>query len=130
MDIRVVRIKPGMGIAASMSLVTQLNCGHSCCSVDSLHFVRETRSAAELKKFVSKLRVYTISDQDNSGPWIREQFPDLFYVASPGFHPGGAYHHATWSGISGDYFHARAQVRISVWSRTSGSTRTSAKKVR
>lgn len=73
----------------------------------SLWKVRETRSAEELKTFVSKLRVYTISDQDNSGPWIREQFPDLFYVASPGFHPGGAYHHATWSGISGDYFHAR-----------------------
>lgn len=69
--------------------------------------VRKTRSAEELKKFVAKLRVYTISDQDDSGPWLREQFPNLFYVASPGFHPGGAYHHATWSGISGDYFHGR-----------------------
>ena len=69
--------------------------------------VRQTRSPAELKAFVSKLRVYTISDQDDSGPWLREQFPNLFYVASPGFHPGGAYHHATWSGISGDYFHGR-----------------------
>lgn len=69
--------------------------------------VREKRSAEELEKFVAKLRVYTISDQDDSGPWLREQFPGLFYVASPGFHPGGAYHHATWSGISGDYFHGR-----------------------
>lgn len=73
----------------------------------SLWKVRHTRSEDELRKFVAKLRVYTISDQDDSGPWIREQFPDLFYVASPGFHPGGAYHHATWSGISGDHFHAR-----------------------
>ncbi|MEP0344419.1 DUF1593 domain-containing protein, partial [Rhodopirellula bahusiensis] len=63
--------------------------------------------ADELKAFIQKIRVYTISDQDDSGPWIREQFPDLFYVASPGFYPGGAYQHATWSGISGDYFHAR-----------------------
>lgn len=69
--------------------------------------VRNTRSAEEVKKFVSKLRVYTISDQDDSGPWIRKEFPDLFYIASPGFNAGGAYHHATWSGISGDYFHAR-----------------------
>ena len=69
--------------------------------------VRETRSENELKNFVAKLRVYTISDQDDTGPWLREQFPDLFYVASPGFHPGGAYHQATWSGISGDYFHGR-----------------------
>lgn len=69
--------------------------------------VRRTRSEKELEKFVSKLRVYTISDQDDSGPWIRKEFPDLFYIVSPGFHDGGAYHHATWSGISGDYFHAR-----------------------
>ncbi len=69
--------------------------------------VRKTRSADQVKKFVAKLRVYTISDQDDSGPWIRKEFPDLFYIVSPGFNAGGAYHHATWSGISGDYFHAR-----------------------
>lgn len=69
--------------------------------------VRATRSEVELDKFVSRLRVYTISDQDDSAPWIRKTFPDLFYIASPGFHAGGAYHFATWSGISGDYFHGR-----------------------
>ena len=60
--------------------------------------VRETRSAEEVEAFVSRLRVYTISDQDDSGPWIRKNFPNLFYVASPGYHAGGAYHYATWSG--------------------------------
>ena len=69
--------------------------------------VRATRSADELKKFVAKLRVYTISDQDDSGPWLRSEFPDLFYIASPGFQAGTAYHRATWSGISGEYFHGR-----------------------
>ncbi len=69
--------------------------------------VRETRSKKELQKFVSKLRVYTISDQDDSGPWLRKEFPELHYIVSPGFSAGGAYHYATWSGISGDYFHAR-----------------------
>jgi hypothetical protein len=69
--------------------------------------VRKTRSAEEVKKFVSRLRVYTISDQDDSGPWIRKEFPDLFYIVSPGFSAGGAYHYATWSGISGDNFHGR-----------------------
>lgn len=69
--------------------------------------VRQTRSEKQVQNFVSKLRVYTISDQDNSGPWIRKEFPNLFYIVSPGFNQGGAYHHATWSGISGDYFHAR-----------------------
>ncbi len=69
--------------------------------------VRETRTPAELARFVAKLRVYAISDQDDSGPWIRRNFPGLFYIASPGMHDGGAYHHATWSGISGDRFHGR-----------------------
>ncbi len=69
--------------------------------------VRETRTPEETRRFVAKLRVYAISDQDDSGPWIRENFPELFYVASPGMHAGGAYHAATWSGISGDNFHGR-----------------------
>ena len=69
--------------------------------------VQSTRTPEALAKFVAKLRVYTISDQDNSGPWIRKTFPELFYIASPGIHAGGAYHFATWSGISGDNFHAR-----------------------
>ncbi|TDV97092.1 uncharacterized protein DUF1593 [Halanaerobium saccharolyticum] len=69
--------------------------------------VQETRSAKELKEFVSCLRVYTISDQDDSALWIRKEFPELFYIVSPGFHDGGAYHYATWSGISGDKFHGR-----------------------
>ena len=77
------------------------------CLAQALRKVRDTRSTEEMNKFVSKLRVYTISDQDDSGPWIRKTFPDLFYIASPGFHRYDGYHHATWSGISGDHFHAR-----------------------
>ncbi len=77
------------------------------CLAQALWKVRETRSSEDLEKFVSKVRVYTISDQDDSGPWMRKTFPELFYIASPGFHRYGGYHHATWSGISGDYFHAR-----------------------
>ncbi|HTF95012.1 MAG TPA: nucleoside hydrolase-like domain-containing protein [Cellvibrio sp.] len=69
--------------------------------------VRETRSAAELAKFVAKLRVYAISDQDNSGPWIRKEFPQLFYIVTPGVNAGGGFHHATWIGIGGDKFHGR-----------------------
>jgi hypothetical protein len=69
--------------------------------------VRATRSPAALDKFVARLRVYTISDQDDSGPWIRQNFPALFYIATPGSNAGGGYHHATWSGISGDNFHGR-----------------------
>ncbi|MFC5283579.1 DUF1593 domain-containing protein [Pedobacter alpinus] len=77
------------------------------CLAQALWRVKKTRSAEQLKQFVSKLRVYTISDQDDSGPWIRNTFPDLFYIASPGFHNLGGYHHSTWTGISGDHFHGR-----------------------
>jgi hypothetical protein len=69
--------------------------------------VKKARSKEELARFVAKIRVYAISDQDDSGPWIRKEFPELFYVVSPGFNNGGAYHYATWSGISGDNFHGR-----------------------
>lgn len=69
--------------------------------------LRATRAPDAVARAVARLRVYAISDQDDSGPWLRKEFPALFYVVSPGFSAGGAYHHATWSGISGDYFHAR-----------------------
>ncbi len=69
--------------------------------------VRSTRSPQELAKFVAKLRVYAISDQDNSGPWIRKEFPALFYIVTPGANAGGSFHHGTWIGIGGDKFHGR-----------------------
>lgn len=47
------------------------------------------------QKLYSKLRVYTISDQDDSGPWIRKTFPTIFYIVSPGYN----YDLATWKGI-------------------------------
>lgn len=62
----------------------------------ALYTIRETKSKAEAKALVAKLRVYTISDQDDSGIWIRNNFPDLFYVVSP----GDEYSQATWTGIN------------------------------
>ena len=69
--------------------------------------VKSTRTKEELAHFVSKLRVYAISDQDDSGPWIRKEFPGLFYIVTPGINAGGGFHHATWIGIGGDKFHGR-----------------------
>jgi hypothetical protein len=68
----------------------------------ALSDVRASRSPEELKKFVAKLRVYTISDQDDAGAWIRREFPDLFYIVSPSNPDGAEYYRATWTGISGD----------------------------
>ncbi|MEM7209676.1 MAG: chitobiase/beta-hexosaminidase C-terminal domain-containing protein, partial [Pseudomonadota bacterium] len=36
----------------------------------------------ELPGLISKLRVFAIVDQDDSGPWIRQEFPSLFYIRS------------------------------------------------
>ncbi|CAK7244613.1 MAG: hypothetical protein STHCBS139747_006157 [Sporothrix thermara] len=46
----------------------------------------------------SRLRVYTISDQDDTGPWIRAQFPDIFYIISA--HGWNAYGQGTWTGMN------------------------------
>jgi hypothetical protein len=62
--------------------------------------VRATRSAKDVTAFVAKLRVYSISDQDDAGPWIRRNFPDLFWIAS--IHGFGQYGQAAWPGISGN----------------------------
>ncbi|CAG8364916.1 unnamed protein product [Penicillium salamii] len=35
-------------------------------------------SRSDIDHFISKLRVYSISDQDNAGPWIRRHWPGLF----------------------------------------------------
>jgi hypothetical protein len=71
----------------------------------SLMRVRATRSSGELDKFVAKLRVYSISDQDDAGPWIRREFPNLFYIVQPTSPTGGEYYYATWTGISGDAYY-------------------------
>ncbi len=71
----------------------------------ALIHVRATRNAEALKAFVSKLRVYSISDQDDAGPWIRREFPELFYIVKPSPPDGAEYASATWTGISGDRFY-------------------------
>ncbi len=64
--------------------------------------VRASRSPAEMEKFVAKLRIYAISDQDDSGTWIRREFTNLFYIVTPS-NPASyqEYYRATWTGISG-----------------------------
>lgn len=46
----------------------------------SLWKVKQTRTAEEVQKFVSKIRVYDILGQDDAGAWIVTQFPDLLYI--------------------------------------------------
>lgn len=62
----------------------------------ALYYIKETQSPTDAAKIFQKVRIYTISDQDDSGPWIRKTFPDLFFVVSPGY----SYSYATWMGMS------------------------------
>lgn len=62
----------------------------------ALHKLKASQPADEVARLIARLRVYTISDQDDSGAWLRKTFPDLFYIVSPGDHYGPA----TWIGIN------------------------------
>ncbi|CAA9961070.1 DUF1593 domain containing protein [Pyrenophora teres f. maculata] len=55
------------------------------------------------KRLLSRLRVYAISDQDDTGAWIRNSFPDILYIAS--VHGWNHYGMAAWTGISGDKYY-------------------------
>jgi len=56
--------------------------GGSTDLAQALWHARATRSPAELQELLGRLRVHSISHQDETGPWIVEEFPDLFYVLS------------------------------------------------
>lgn len=68
----------------------------------ALQDARRERSPDDLAQLVARLRVYTISDQDDAGPWLRREFPGLFYIVSPSGPDWKEYWRATWTGISGD----------------------------
>lgn len=70
---------------------------------ETLYYVHDNFIATEAARLRAQLRVYTISDQDDSGLWIREQFPDIFYIAS--MHGWNQYGLATWAAISGEEYY-------------------------
>ena len=73
--------------------------------------IKKTMSPDEAGKLFKKLRVYTISDQDDSGPWIRKNFPDIFYILTPGYN----YTKATWLGIAFPLPGSNAEVVSGDW---------------
>lgn len=67
--------------------------GGSADLAQALWKVRATRGPDELTRFVAKLRVHAIGDQDSTGPWIRAEFPGLSTItqrrAYRGMYRGG-----------------------------------------
>jgi hypothetical protein len=74
----------------------------------ALFHIRNTRRPEEVQQFVAKLRIYAISDQDDSGLWMRREFPDLFYIVSHSTEDGEESSSATWTGIGGDKYYRNA----------------------
>jgi hypothetical protein len=46
----------------------------------ALYDYRSESTKEELQAFISKIRVYDNSGQDESGAWICHEFPDIFYI--------------------------------------------------
>ncbi|KAJ9157344.1 Cellulose-binding protein [Pleurostoma richardsiae] len=77
--------------------------GGASVLAQALWHANATRAPAEAEAFASKVRVYAISDQDNTGAWIRSHWPGMLYIAS--VHHFNRYALAAWSGISGDAYY-------------------------
>lgn len=83
--------------------------GGASTLAQALMDLKAARPPDELNKLVARLRVYSISDQDDAGPWIRKEFPGLFYIVSPSTPTSGEYASATWTGISGDRYYRNGE---------------------
>jgi CubicO group peptidase (beta-lactamase class C family) len=83
--------------------------GGSNCLAQALWRLQQTQTADEVDRIVSRLRVYSISDQDDAGACIRAAFPKLSYIVSPSrqvvWQKLQDMTRATYPGISGDRFH-------------------------
>jgi Protein of unknown function (DUF1593) len=73
--------------------------------------IRNTKTTDNAERLYKKIRVYTISDQDDAGPWIRKNFPGIFYIVTPGYN----YAKATWLGISFGLPGSNKEVVSSEW---------------
>lgn len=62
----------------------------------ALYDIEKRFSKEIVNNLIDKIRVYSISDQDDTGILIRNRYPKLFYIVSP----GGKYGSATWPGIN------------------------------
>jgi hypothetical protein len=83
--------------------------GGASTLAEALRFAQSTLPSDRVEKLIAKLRVYSISDQDDAGPWIRRNFPNLFYIVKPSPPDGAEYASATWTGISGDEYYRNGE---------------------
>ena len=85
-------------LRASTQPLWVLSWGGANVVAQALHHLRGTTTPEEHASIRARLRIYTISDQDNSGQWIRTKYPDVFYICS--IHGWSQYFMAAWTGVS------------------------------
>ncbi len=73
--------------------------------------IKQDKSQSEAARIFRKVRIYTISDQDDTGPWIRKTFPDIFYIVTPGY----SYSYGTWLGIAFPVPGSDAEITSNDW---------------
>lgn len=76
----------------------------------ALYSIRAMKPAAQAEALYKKLRVYTISDQDDAGPWIRKNFPSVFYIVTP-----WSWGRATWMGMANRLPYSDLKVVSDEW---------------
>jgi len=72
---------------------------------EALQYLRNTRDDEAVDRFQKNIIVYSISDQDDAGVWIRKEFPLVEYINFPTNQTGEEYGLATWTGIAGDRYY-------------------------
>lgn len=70
---------------------------------EALLKIDDNFSPEDSGRLLSRIRVYATSDQDDSGAWIRNNFPQIFYIVS--IHGWNQYNMATWTAISGEKYY-------------------------
>lgn len=71
--------------------------------------LRQSLPQDRFATLLQKLRVSSISDQDDAGPWIRRTFPAIEYIVTPSQPNSSGYYLATWTGISGDAYYRNGE---------------------
>ncbi len=61
--------------------------------------------AGNVVTLTKNLIVYSISDQDDAGHWVRVHYPNITWIVDPSNQQGEDYSRATWTGISGDRYY-------------------------
>ncbi len=82
--------------------------------------------ASTVTALTGNLVVYSISDQDDAGFWIRAHYPAITYIVDPSSQNGEDYARATWTGISAINIIATRREQISPPSPSTGWIKISA----